>query len=522
MTGFTPPTWWTASLTCRRIQERCPEQSRPVIATPSTFRSFPSRARRLRGLRGTYTFQWALIPVGFNPNGYNARGSVQYSGLTYTANSNTLSQRLPLTQEYSLDLQYELGRGWLVDVGYDGMHTIHAFNARQPINIAHLVDCGVPSATCNAPTQPQDQAMVVNAAQPLNMPNGNLSYVPFNDPANTTPITVNTTQNLPARVSYLGYTAGAVGSTTAIGDALYNSLQAQVRHNFSHGMLLQASYTWSKDLTNINSPESAANSGQTLFGTSGSNNPLDLAQQYGLASFNRSQRLIVSYSYDIPWKSTKGFSGHLLSGWTLSGVTTLQNGQPFTVTDAGGGSIYGASTSRALLADPVHCGSNGVCKSGIPVGLKGSTTARVLSGAWINGAAFTPFSTIAASSPYCVGGVADPTGSASSTCGVASGTPATFEVAGTGWGNAPIGILTGPGQWNWDMSLQKNTKISETTRLEFRAEFYNIWNHPQFNNPASTGVVSPATGTGSGPNFGPINTTSVTPRVIQFGLKFLF
>ncbi len=462
------------------------------------------------------------------------------SALGYTSNSNLMSQRLPLTQQYSLDLQYDLGHGWVADVGYVGSHSIHLLDQGLPYNIEHLVDCGAASATCNAPTLPQDIGMFSNP----NFPGGN--PIPFNDPANTTPVTVNTTDNGAARVSYLGFGPG-VSTTTTLGDGLYNSLQAQLRHNFSHGVLLQASYTWSKNLTNINAAETGElDTGNTDFGTNGSNNPFDLAQQYGLYSGQRSQRLIVSYSYSLPWKSTSGFSGKILGGWTLSGITTVQNGQPFTVTDSGGGSMYGASTSRALLADPVDCGKNGVCKSGIAVAVPGSDKQRVLADlpgsptytgvGWINPNAFTAFSSLPASSPYCIGGVQNPgpygTPSPSDTCGTMPAPPrapntyypgdpgapadpgAPFLGAGTGWGDAPIGIVTGPGQWNWNMSLQKDTKITEGTTLQFRAEFYNVWNHTQFSNPLSTGE--------GGSTFGQINSTLVTPRVMQFGLKFLF
>jgi Carboxypeptidase regulatory-like domain len=462
---------------------------------------------------------------------------VNSSALGYTANSPGLAKRLPLTQLYNLDFQYDLGHGWVADVGYVGSHSIHLLNQGFPVNVAHLVDCSALGApTCLAPTLPQDVAMLKNP----NFPGGN--PIPFNDAANTTPVTVNTTQNLPLRVSYLGYGAGAPSTTDTLGDAKYNSLQAQLRHNFSNGMLLQASYTWSKNLTNVNAAESGElDTGQTDFGTSGSNNPLDFAQQYGPYSGQRSQRLIVSYSYDLPWKSTEGLSGKMLGGWTVSGITTVQNGQPMTVTGGGGGSIYGASTSRALLSAAFtgKCGSNGVCQPNKSVATSGSTTARVLAGlpgsptynpvspsaGWINGDAFTPFANVTSDSPYCIGGAYTPAGSAAAPCGAAPnffaapGTPAAmgsdYLGAGTGWGNAPIGIVTGPGQWNWDLSLQKNTKIMEWGTLQFRAEFYNAWNHPQFSNPTSTGV-----GTGAG--IGQINSTSVAPRVIQFGLKFLF
>lgn len=483
------------------------------------------------GIPLTWTPRY-FAPGTYNLNGYNAFGALNYSALANANDSNTMAQRLPLTQQYNLDLQYALGGGWVIDVGYLGSHSIHLLNQGAPYNVAHLV--GSPSTVlCGGVTgdcAPQDLEMLNNP----NFPGGN--PIPFNDPANTTPVTVNTTQNAPARVSYIGFTPGATYTTT-LGDDLYNALLVNVRHNFTHGMLIQASYTLSSNLTNVNSAESGdLDTGQNDFGTSGSNNPLDFAQQYGPNSAERTQRLIVSYSYDLPWKSTQGVSGKLLGGWTVSGVTTLQNGQPFTVTDAGGGSIYGTG-SRALLADPVDCGKNGVCKSEVGVATSGSNTARVLAGlpgsptyvagsptaGWINGNAFTSFANIPASSPYCIGGVPSATGNSADTCGAAPNifgtTPAAIAgatelVAGTGWGNAPVGILTGPGQWNWDMSLQKNTKITEWGTLQFRAEFYNMWNHAQFNNPASTGVATPT--------FGQIQSTAVEPRVIQFGLKFLF
>jgi Carboxypeptidase regulatory-like domain len=463
--------------------------------------------------------------AGYNLNGFNSFGAVDYSALGFTANSNDMSHRLPLTQLYNLDFQYDLGGGWVVDAGYVGSHSIHLLSQGSPTNVAHLVDCGPASATCNAPTEPQDIAMFKNP----NFPGGN--PIPYNDPANATPIIVNTTQNVPARVSYIGYTAAALTQTQTVGDALYNSLQMQIRHNFAHGMLLQAAYTWSKNLTNVNASEPGElDTGQTDFGTSGSNNPLDLRQQWGPDSSQRSQRLIVSYSYSLPWKNAEGMRGHLMNGWTISGITTLQNGQPFTVTDTGGGTAYGSTLSRALLAQATNCRADGVCNSAIKVASNGSTKDRVLAGlenpfggGWINNAAFQSFATIPTSSPFCIGGVEALGGTSADTCGAApnffGGTPAAiqgsnFLAAGTGWGDSQVGIITGPGQWNWDLSIQKNTKITEWGTLQFRTEFYNFWNHPQFSNPVNVAFTSQ--------NFGVINSTSVAPRVIQFGLKFMF
>jgi len=84
---------------------------------------------------------------------------------------------------------------------------------------------------------------------------------------------------------------------------------------------------------------------------------------------------------------------------------------------------------------------------------------------------------------------------------------------GTGWGNSGIGIARGPGQFNWDISLIKDTMIREGHRFQFRTEFYNAFNTPQFANPVT--VRSDA-------SFGQITATSVNPRIIQFGFKYLF
>jgi hypothetical protein len=86
-----------------------------------------------------------------------------------------------------------------------------------------------------------------------------------------------------------------------------------------------------------------------------------------------------------------------------------------------------------------------------------------------------------------------------------------------GGGNSGQSIILGPGQHNWDLSLIKRTKVGglrEDASLEFRTEFFNMFNHPQFSNPP-TGAASPST-------FGVITSTSVNPRLIQFALKYTF
>jgi hypothetical protein len=93
---------------------------------------------------------------------------------------------------------------------------------------------------------------------------------------------------------------------------------------------------------------------------------------------------------------------------------------------------------------------------------------------------------------------------------------------GTLFGNSGNGIINGPGQFNFDLSLLKTTKIFETHVIQFRAEFFNTFNHPQFTNPNyGQGAVYALPNFAAG-NFGQITSTSVNPRVIQLALKYIF
>ena len=419
------------------------------------------------------------------------------------------NMRTPKVQQYNVDVQYEFAHGWLFDVGYVGSHGIHLYDWNRDPNIAYLVDCGPASATCNPPTE------VVN--QLLERPIGSF---PINDNGNNR-VVENTSSNFLGRVGYLGVNPGNLQQVKTDGNHLYNSLQLQLKHQFSHGLILQASYTWSKLITDINASAAGAGiatPGNVLSGSASSNDPLNHAQQYGLAAFNRPQRFVLSYSYQIPYKS-EGWKEKALGGWSISGVTTIQDGLPFSVTNGINGNeatlLYGASlpatgpVDRAELADPVNCNSLGVCKSGVGLHAAGSMLHLVETGqSVINPNAFT-------SAPLFGG---TPSSLAGPFTGACTGANPQFLGCGTGFGNSGIGIMSCCTQLNFDAAIIKNTVVGglrEGATLQFRAEFFNLFNHAQFNEPGNS--FSPGSTT-----FGVITSSAVPGRILQFGLKYSF
>jgi hypothetical protein len=350
----------------------------------------------------------------------------------------------PLVRQYNLGFQWEFLRNWVLDAGFVGSSGINLADYNHNYNTAAL-------------------------ASPTNPVNGQ---------------TTNTVQNVNLRVPYLGFAASGFQGTGFDGISNYNSLQATVRRRLTHGLAFQASYTWSRDLTDL-----------VGYGAN-YNNASSLSQQYGQAYFSRPQRLVFNYSWDLPFGHPRGLVGKLVEGWNVSGVTVVQNGTPLTFTDARSGSIFGVSgpistapTLNTVTFAPVNAGRAQLC----PGATYGSLTT---SGSW------------------------------ESRLGGASGGTGAFSAIGTGfcappaigngfdYGNSGVGIVLGPGQFNWDASLVKTTKLGERQTLQFRTEFFNMFNHAQFNNPG-TAVSTPTT-------FGVITGTSVNPRLIQFALKFSF
>jgi hypothetical protein len=210
--------------------------------------------------------------------------------------------------------------------------------------------------------------------------------------------------------------------------------------------------------------------------------------------------LTVNYNWDLPFGNPEGFKGKLLNGWAVSGVTTVQDGLPLTVVDTRGGAIYGfgpgtTQISRAQFA-PGMGNANVATPGGVEARLGGATGGP----GYLNAAAFTTIPVIGATS------------------GVAG-------TGGTGYGNSGVGVILGPGQFNWDASVVKTTTVGglrENATLQFRAEFFNAFNHAQFNVPAQVTAGLGNIDISKPSTFGVLSSTSVNPRLVQFALKYSF
>jgi Carboxypeptidase regulatory-like domain len=283
-----------------------------------------------------------------------------------------------------------------------------------------------------------------------------------------------TVENAGARAPFLPLSPAAYESFAPNSDSHYNSLQLSLAHHYSKGLYWQTGYTYSKSIDDVSTASVAFD---TRFNDQ--NNPRD---SRGLSDFDRRHRFVSSWVYELPFFShAGGATQKALGGWEASGVITLQSGSPFTPIDSGGGSAYALSSPN--LATPNFApGFN--CANALT---HGSMSARLTN--WANPNAYTPDPKL----PLSTGGLSD----------------------ATGYGAAPRNCIIGPPQKNVDFTLGKTFRVSENQTLRFRADFFNLFNHPSFANPSATDVESPS-------SFTQITSVVGTPRLIQFSLKYSF
>ena len=267
----------------------------------------------------------------------------------------------------------------------------------------------------------------------------------------------------------------SAGLISGIANSTYNALQVSLRKRFSYGVSFLGSYTFSKTLDDSSTFNITGSASQSTAGENDlAQNPFNVAAERGRSMFDARHRFVLSYQWNLPWFSKpQNWYGQILGHWQVNGVTTLQSNIPFTVYDSsnpsaqgGAPEISGFPSSRPNIVGNPNSGS--CTRSGV-------TSAVRTADCWFNIGAFAPSQ------------------------------PGTF-------GNVGRNTLKGPAYQQWDFSAIKTIPIHESMKLQFRGEFFNIFNNVNFQLPNNDLASS---------NFGLIESAQ-PGRIVQLALKFLF
>lgn len=323
------------------------------------------------------------------------------------------------------------------------------------------------------------------------------------------------------RITPAGYTGtvsgrldnlqGARTVRTNGGNSTYHAGQIEVRRRFANGFSLTGAYTFSKLLSNLDEVFAATANGisnsslaqtPSVFG----GERLDRAVSF----FDRTHRSSITYVYELPFfREQRGFAGRALGGWQLAGVTTFESGVPFTV-------------SNGVDSDGIGGGANDRPNIN-PNGVRGTRAVPVVNAQGFITGYVNPDAGNAPIDPSTAYYIALPT--------YVAGLPGSVPRVG----NAPRNSERTPGTNLWNMNITKRTRVGESTSIEFRTEFYNIFNHPNFGQ-GSASPFSPV-GNPGGANFIGSNTTGSASdvylkantrlsdgggRVIRYQLKLIF
>jgi hypothetical protein len=404
-----------------------------------------------------------VVPPGRNPPGGASLYGLQQVSLSSTGYT---VQQSGYTQQWNLDLQRQLPGGFFADVAYAGAHGVHLPQYNPDIN-------QIPNSFISQAEQQYTAGQTPTIAQKVTAYPFSLALPGSLGPGNL--IQGQLDRPYP---EYGGLNLNGWGCCSSS----YNSLQATVTKRFSSGGTLLAAYTWAKLLSNTDTLTSWLEGG-TTGGTGDVQDWNNLHNEWSLSSQNVSQRLVISYVLDLPFGRGKkymsgvsGFADKIISGWGIDGVTTFQTGFPLKISEANGTPLSALSLGTGTLRPDVIAGCSKTNS--------GSDTSRLGGNfgpnTWFNTACFTP--------PPAYG----------------FGTEARVDPT-----------LRQDGPANFDFAVFKRTTFGPGERMgiEFRAEFFDLFNHPQF---------GPPNGSAGSNTFGVVSSTVNTPRLIQFGLKFAF
>jgi len=390
----------------------------------------------------------------------NPAGAISASATVQSLRALQTDWNTPYTQHWSLDVQRQVFRNFVVTAGYYGSKGTHLIGLTELNDLAPGKALGSQCAVGNA-YYAQTPAPTLVQCQPNGYAFRNVSTAPENPNGTNTDILI-----LDQLRPYRGFRSIAIVQPRY--DSNYHSLQLSGQYRFSGASQLFAAYTWSKNLTN--NPSDRSNAPQNTY---------DIVSEKQRATLDRRHVFVLNYIYELPFFSKQeNFVGKVLGGWQASGIITYNTGLPFTATTssldfAGLGLINANPTARPnLICDPNQNAPN-------------------TRDQWFNTSCFqrNPLNT---DNTRLLGYNNNP-------------------------GTAGRGIIFGPPTFRVDFKATKSVKFSipgdNILKVQLFAEIFNIFNHTNFRGFTSLNVTSTA--------FGQIGSVR-DPRTMQFGAKVSF
>ena len=271
------------------------------------------------------------------------------------------------------------------------------------------------------------------------------------------------------------------------GNSYYQGLAVNLMRRLAAGLQFQVAYTYSKNIDNGSTP---GNNTEGLAQGQRGAYYWDMDHRTGLSGQDIRNNLVSNVTYEFPRTALTGFGGAVLNGWQINGIITLSDGPAFEARDTNR-----FQTAALRIAD-------GLRVNLIPGGNKNPVLGTPSAGQerYYDVSQFAP--------SVCFG---------AGLCQV--GSP-DYQVGR--FGNLGRNTLIGPGVATIDFSLNKSFQLTEENRLQFRAEFFNLFNRPNFSIPPANPFQLSGTTLRVNPNVGKIRTTRTSARQIQFGLRFTF
>ncbi len=366
-----------------------------------------------------------------------------------------LSYRTPYVQQFSLDIQQQLSPTFALDIGYFGTHGTHLIG---------LVDIN----------ENRPNSFVGTGISPTDV-SSTCVYT-----GTTTPAFISTLcdRGLNQIKPYKGYFA--VDAVRSIFSSNYNALQVKATKKFNGKSFIDANYTWSRDLTNSQNDYSTP-----------PQNQYNINADYGRAADDRTNVIAIDGVWELPWyREQRGFTGHVVGGWELSGIYAINSGLPLTVSESSGGLIsYGYNS----IANGQTTG--GYANDAAGLGILGNTNAGLRPNQ-----------------------IADPNQGYGQPIhnrlqwfyrgAFAAPLPGSGQV-----GNEKRGVVQGPGFNRLDVGLFRNFKLYERLNFQLRGEAFNVVNHTNLSNPGVAATTSSTFG---------IITSARDNRILQVAGKFTF